>query len=61
LYAEYAGNPPRTRENQKTPDKLLEKTEHEPDKWLDTGAPKEAIEVDRELETVGEIDRTENA
>jgi hypothetical protein len=46
-------------EKQIPPNELLENKEHEPDKWLDTGAPQEAVEVDKDLEAVGEIDRAE--
>lgn len=53
-------DPSRTREKQNSQNELLEKTEHEPDKWLDTGAPTEAVGTDSDLETVGEIDGTEN-
>ncbi len=56
-----ATDPSRTREKQKPPNELLENKEHEPYKWLDTGAPQEAVEVDKDLETVGEIDRAEVA
>ena len=45
----------RARENQKAPNELLENTGHEPDKWLDRGAPEEAVEVDQDLETVEEV------
>ena len=51
----------RARENRKAPIELLENTEHEPDKWLDTGTPKETVRADQELETVEEIDRTEGS
>jgi len=47
--------PSRTREKEKRPDELLENKEHEPDKWLDQGAPETAIGADSDLETVGEI------
>lgn len=43
------------------PNGLLENNEHEPDKWLDRGAPKEAIRVDSDLATVGEQHRAKNA
>jgi len=46
----------RTRENQNPPNELLENTEHEPDKWLATGAPQEAVGADSNVETVEEID-----
>ncbi len=45
----------RARENRKAPIELLENTEHEPDKWLDRGAPEEAIRADQDLETVEEV------
>ncbi len=51
----------RMRENQKMPNELLEIKEHEPDKWLDGGAPEETIRADQDLETVGEIDRSKIA
>ena len=54
-----AEGPSRTREKEKRPDELLENKEHEPDKWLDRGAPEEAIGVNQELETVGAVNRTE--
>ena len=47
--------------NQKPPNELLEKKEHEPDKRLDGGTPKEAVGVDQEMEAVGEIDRAKDA
>jgi len=50
----------RTGENKKTPSKLLEDKEHEPDKWLDSGTPKETVKVDSDLATVGEQLRAEN-
>ena len=50
-----ATNSSRTRENQNPPNELLENKEHEPDKWLDTGAPQEAVEVNQDLETVEEV------
>ena len=48
----------RARENQKAPNELLENTGYEPDKWLDRGAPEEAVEVDQDLETVEEVNRS---
>ena len=51
----------RTRENQNLPDELLEDKKHEPDKWLDRGAPKETITADQDVEAVGEIDRSKVA
>ena len=42
-------------ENRNPPNELLENTEHEPDKWLDRGAPEEAIRADQDLETVEEV------
>ena len=53
--------PSRTRENQVSQKELIGNNEHEPDKWLDTRAPEKTIEIDQELETVGEIDRSEVA
>jgi len=50
-----ATNSSRTRENQNPPNELLENKEHEPDKWLDTGAPQEAVEVNQDLETVEDV------
>lgn len=52
-----ATNSSRTRENQNPPNELLENTEHEPDKWLDNGAPQEAVEADKDLEAVGKVHR----
>ena len=52
--------PSRTREKEKRPDELLENKEHEPDKWLDKGAPQEAIGVDSDVATVGEINRAKD-
>ena len=49
----------RMRENQKMPNELLEIKEHEPDEWLDRGAPEESIRADSDLETVGALNRTE--
>ena len=49
-----SAEPSRTREKKKSPNELLEKTEHEPDKWLDRRAPTEAVRTDSELATVGE-------
>ena len=54
-------NASRTVENANPPDKLLEKTEHEPDTWMDRGTPTTAERVDSELETVGEIDGAEDS
>ena len=48
----------RTVENADPPDELLEKTEHESDKWMDRGTPTTAEGVDSAVEAVGEIDRT---
>ncbi len=44
-------------EKQIPPNELLENKEHEPDKWLDTGAPQEAVGADSDLETVGKVHR----
>jgi len=52
--------PSRTRENKKSPNKLMENKEHEPDKWLDRGTPREAVRVDPELATVAEKHRAKN-
>jgi len=43
--------PSRTRENKKSPNELMEKTDGE---WLDRGTPREAVRVDPELETGGQ-------
>ena len=43
---------PRARGNQNPPNELLEDKDDEADEWLDTGAPQEAVEVDKDLETV---------
>ena len=48
-------------EKQIPPNELLENKEHEPDKWLATRAPQEAIGADSNVEPVGEVHRTENA
>lgn len=48
-------------EKRKPPNELLENKEHESDKWLDTGTPKETVGIDQELEAVGEIDGTKVA
>ena len=53
--------PSRAREKQNQPNELLENKEHEPDKWLDRGTPKETIEANQAMETVGEIDGAEVA
>lgn len=47
--------------NQKPRNEVLEKTEHESDKWLDRRAPQAAIGVNSDLETVAEIDRSDVA
>jgi hypothetical protein len=52
--------PPRTREKQCVPSQLLERKDNEPDKWLDTGAPPEAVRVDSDVETVGAKHRPKN-
>ena len=39
------------------PNELLEKTENEPDKWLDRGTPQEAVSADTDMATVAAIDR----
>ncbi len=44
--------PSRTREKEKRPDELLENKAHEPDKWLDGGAPQETVGANKGLETV---------
>ena len=49
------------RENPVSQKELIGNKEHEPDKWLDGGAPEETIGAYKELETVGEIDGTEVA
>ena len=46
------------RENGNLQNELLEQSKHEPDKWLDRGAPEEAVEVDQDLETVEEVNRS---
>ena len=51
-------NASRTVGNANPPDELLEKTEHEPDTWMDRGTPTTAERVDPAVETVGEIDGT---
>lgn len=51
--------PSRTREKQNSPNELLEESDHEPNKWLDTRTPTDAVRADQDLETVGEIDRSE--
>ena len=53
-------NASRAEENRNPPNKLLEKTEHEPDTWMDPGTPETAERVDSAVETVGEIDGTTN-
>ena len=53
-------NASRAGETEKPPNELLEKTEHEPDKWLDRGATAEAARADSTLETVGEVDGAED-
>jgi hypothetical protein len=47
----------RARENE-TRNKLLEQTTHEPDQWLDRGAPEAAGAGDPQVATVDEIDRS---
>ncbi len=51
-------NASRTVENENPPSKLLEKTEHEPDTWMDPGTPTTAERVDSAVETVGEVHGT---
>ena len=55
-------NEPNThaRENQNPPNKLLEDTEHEPDQWLDQGAPRTAAGAHLHVETMGKIDGAKN-
>ncbi len=48
-------NASRTVENKDVPNKLLEKTEHESDQWMDRGTPTTAERIDSAVETVGEI------
>ncbi len=48
-------------ENQHSPSKILDNNDHEPDKWLDTGAQKEAIRTDQDLEAVEARHRTKNS
>lgn len=48
-------------EKEKTQSKILENNDHEPDKWLDTGAQKEAIRNDQDLEAVEARHRTKNS
>ncbi len=50
----------RTRENGNAPNKLLEETEHEPDQWMDRGTPEKTERIDSAVETVGEVDGSEN-
>lgn len=50
----------RTRENENPPNKLLEDKEHEPDQWMDRGAPATASAADSEIEAVGKVDGSEN-
>ena len=49
----------RARENRKAPNKLLEDTEHEPDKWLDRRPPDAAGKLDSRLETMEGVDWAE--
>jgi hypothetical protein len=51
----------RTRKNETAPNKLLEQTTHEPDKWMDRGAPGAAARSDSPMEAVGTIDRAKNS
>ncbi len=50
---------PHARENPKSTNELLEDKRNE-QQWLDTGAPETAGENDKELETVGAINRSKN-
>lgn len=53
-------NASRAGEHEYSPDGLLEKTEHESDKWMDRGTPATAERVDSAVEAVGAIDGTAN-
>ncbi len=48
-------NASRAEENKTAPSKLLEKSEHEPDTWMDRGTPTTAEGVDSAVEAVGEV------
>jgi hypothetical protein len=54
------GGATRARETQNGQSKLLEHTEHEPDKWMDRGTPAAAERADSTVEAVGEVNGTEN-
>jgi hypothetical protein len=54
-------NAPCAEEIDKPPSKLLEQTDHEPDQWLDTGAPTAAERVDSQVEALGEIHGPSNS
>ncbi len=54
-------NASRTVEKENSPDELLEKSEHEPNHWMDPRTPTTAERVDSALETVGEIDGATDA
>jgi hypothetical protein len=48
--------PPRGQESESPPNKLLEQTTHEPDKWLDRGTAPAPAPGDSAVEAVGPID-----
>jgi hypothetical protein len=56
-------NPPPTRTDKKInpPNKLLEQTTHEADKWLDRGSPTAAERSGPAVEAVGAIDRAQDS
>lgn len=49
--------PARTEETRNSPSKLLEQTTHEPDQWMDRGAPRAATNGHSAVETVDKVDR----
>ena len=54
-------NASRTEKKENRPSKLLEDKEHEPDQWMDRGAPQEAVRVDQTLETVAKKHRPKDS
>ena len=53
-------NASRAGESGKSPNKLLEDKEHEPDQWVDRGTQKAASEADTRMETVAEVHGAED-
>jgi len=54
-------NCPQASRSRKSPNKLMEDAEHEPDKWMDRGTSTPAKRTDPHMEAVAERDRTADA